>query len=824
MSDHFNLIYRTGIKIYRIILNYMKGKYPALSQPDQMINMADLIALVDDDPLNLKIAQNILKKNGMEVVAMSSGAQLLDFLRKDTPDLILLDIMMPEMDGFETLTKIRDLENELDMDDIPVIFLTSDEGNSSETRGFELGISDYIRKPFQPAVLIKRITNVLKRQAIIQRYHEEATTDTLTGLLNKGATNNKLEMLIKRKPGCLMMIDLDAFKLINDIYGHNAGDKILISFSILLKGFLGPDDIIGRMGGDEFTAFSTSLKTEEDLKEFSDNLNTTLILDAKRILGEEMDIPLGASIGAIFLDGKGIEYVDALKLADKALYNVKNNGKHGYSLYSGSDDDEEQDVLNMRTLSMILSERNMSSNALKLDSSSFVGVYRFVMRYVMQYHRNACKLLITLHPSKGLTTEEADDYFEQFGKHVEETLRRSDLVMQVRKNVYFVLLTDIRAGADEQVAGNIIRNWRSKNGDVLQIFYETDFLESEKIYTGSDKKLWVAIVDDDEMNRKLADRILSKNDIVVTKLASGEELINFLSDHRPDLILLDVNMPGMDGFETLDILRSKETEIADIPVVFLTAENDIDTEKKALGLGAKDFIKKPFIPEILTLRVKQIAELLRLQKRLEDEVSKKTKENEELFLDVVSSLAGAIDAKDTYTNGHSSRVAEYSKEIARRYGYSMKEQSDIYIMGLLHDVGKIGVPDSIINKPGHLTDEEFEQIKSHPVIGSQILKNIKKMPKLSTGARWHHEKYDGTGYPDGLAGEEIPEEARIIAVADAYDAMSSKRSYRNIMPQEKIRSEIIRGSGTQFDPRFAEIMVRMIDEDTEYFMREGGKE
>ena len=824
MSDHFNLIYRTGIKIYRIILNYMKGQYPALSQPDQMINMADLIALVDDDPLNLKIAQNILKKNGMEVVAMSSGAQLLDFLRKDTPDLILLDIMMPEMDGFETLTKIRDLENELDMDDIPVIFLTSDEGNSSETRGFELGISDYIRKPFQPAVLIKRITNVLKRQAIIQRYHEEATTDTLTGLLNKGATNNKLEMLIKRKPGCLMMIDLDAFKLINDIYGHNAGDKILISFSILLKGFLGPDDIIGRMGGDEFTAFSTSLKTEEDLKEFSDNLNTTLILDAKRILGEEMDIPLGASIGAIFLDGKGIEYVDALKLADKALYNVKNNGKHGYSLYSGSDDDEEQDVLNMRTLSMILSERNMSSNALKLDSSSFVGVYRFVMRYVMQYHRNACKLLITLHPSKGLTTEEADDYFEQFGKHVEETLRRSDLVMQVRKNVYFVLLTDIRAGADEQVAGNIIRNWRSKNGDVLQIFYETDFLESEKIYTGSDKKLWVAIVDDDEMNRKLADRILSKNDIVVTKLASGEELINFLSDHRPDLILLDVNMPGMDGFETLDILRSKETEIADIPVVFLTAENDIDTEKKALGLGAKDFIKKPFIPEILTLRVKQIAELLRLQKRLEDEVSKKTKENEELFLDVVSSLAGAIDAKDTYTNGHSSRVAEYSKEIARRYGYNMKEQSDIYIMGLLHDVGKIGVPDSIINKPGRLTDEEFEQIKSHPVIGSQILKNIKKMPKLSTGARWHHEKYDGTGYPDGLTGEEIPEEARIIAVADAYDAMSSKRSYRNIMSQEKIRSEIIRGSGTQFDPRFAEIMVRMIDKDTEYVMREGGKE
>jgi HD-GYP domain-containing protein (c-di-GMP phosphodiesterase class II) len=145
-------------------------------------------------------------------------------------------------------------------------------------------------------------------------------------------------------------------------------------------------------------------------------------------------------------------------------------------------------------------------------------------------------------------------------------------------------------------------------------------------------------------------------------------------------------------------------------------------------------------------------------------------------------------------------------------------------MGLLHDVGKIGVPDSVINKPGRLTDEEFEMIKRHPVIGSQILKNINEMPTLSVGARWHHERYDGTGYPDGLKGEEIPEEARIIAVADAYDAMSSKRSYRNIMPQSKIREEIMNGSGTQFDPRFAQLMLRMIAEDTNYTMREGGQD
>ena len=186
----------------------------------------------------------------------------------------------------------------------------------------------------------------------------------------------------------------------------------------------------------------------------------------------------------------------------------------------------------------------------------------------------------------------------------------------------------------------------------------------------------------------------------------------------------------------------------------------------------------------------------------------------------MQSLATAIDAKDTYTNGHSTRVATYARDIASRHGYSSKQQSDIYMMGLLHDVGKIGIPDAVINKPGKLNDEEFAMIKTHPVMGAKILSSIQEMPKLATGAKWHHERYGGGGYPDGLAGEAIPEEARIIAVADAYDAMSSRRSYRDVLPQEKVREQIESGMGTQFDPVFAKIMLNMIDEDTEYTMRE----
>ena len=193
---------------------------------------------------------------------------------------------------------------------------------------------------------------------------------------------------------------------------------------------------------------------------------------------------------------------------------------------------------------------------------------------------------------------------------------------------------------------------------------------------------------------------------------------------------------------------------------------------------------------------------------------------EEMNVQTVKALATAIDAKDKYTNGHSTRVAEYSKMIAARSGYSKAEQDEIYMMALLHDVGKIGVPDSVINKTSNLTDKEFSTIRQHPVIGDSILGSIKERPDLAIGARWHHERYDGKGYPDGKAGEDIPEEARIIAVADAYDAMTSRRSYRDIMSQYDVMSEIEKGMGTQFDPTFAKAMLSIMDEDVNYTLRE----
>lgn len=203
-----------------------------------------------------------------------------------------------------------------------------------------------------------------------------------------------------------------------------------------------------------------------------------------------------------------------------------------------------------------------------------------------------------------------------------------------------------------------------------------------------------------------------------------------------------------------------------------------------------------------------------------NEAIKAKDEVKTLSVEVMEALAHTIDAKDEYTRGHSVRVAKYSRMLAERLELSSEDCENVYYMALLHDIGKIGVPNAIINSKSKLTDEEYAMIKTHPGVGYDILAEIKSRPDLSIGARWHHERYDGRGYPDGKKGEDIPFFARIIAVADAYDAMTSNRSYRAYMQQDEVRSEIENNKGTQFDPDVADCMLAIIDEDVNYELHE----
>lgn len=204
----------------------------------------------------------------------------------------------------------------------------------------------------------------------------------------------------------------------------------------------------------------------------------------------------------------------------------------------------------------------------------------------------------------------------------------------------------------------------------------------------------------------------------------------------------------------------------------------------------------------------------------EQEIKLETEKNKELTTDMIKALVKTIDAKDPYTNGHSIRVAEYTRMLAEQVYTDQDEIHSIYNIALLHDIGKIGIPDSIISKPGKLTDEEYNIIKGHTLTWAKILSEIKSAPELIYGAKYHHERYDGKGYPCGLKGEEIPEISAIIAVADAYDAMTSNRSYRKLLPQETVKQEIEKGLGTQFNPKWGKIMLKLIEKDKDYKMHQ----
>ena len=341
----------------------------------------------------------------------------------------------------------------------------------------------------------------------------------------------------------------------------------------------------------------------------------------------------------------------------------------------------------------------------------------------------------------------------------------------------------------------------------------------------NDRRPHILVVDDNELNLMLVENILSEEYRISTALSASDALDTLKTD-LADMILLDLHMPGISGYEFIEIIK-KDEQLKDIPIICLTSDNGSDAELKCFVMGVMDFITKPFVAEIMRMRVSRILELDRLQNELKYEVEKQTiklrehsRRFERLTTQIMLTLASTIDAKDKYTNGHSVRVAEYSKMIAKQLNLSRQVQDDIYYMGLIHDIGKIGVPDEIINKTSRLTDEEYAIIKTHTTIGGEILEKMSEMPDIALGARYHHERFDGKGYPEGLKGEQIPMVARIIGVADAYDAMTSNRSYRKALPQEVVRSEIVKGIGTQFDPIFAEVMLKIIDDDTEYVLKE----
>lgn len=307
----------------------------------------------------------------------------------------------------------------------------------------------------------------------------------------------------------------------------------------------------------------------------------------------------------------------------------------------------------------------------------------------------------------------------------------------------------------------------------------------------------ILVCDDDSGVRGVLSRLLAREGFQVRTVERGDQAIEEIARHAPDLLLLDVTMPGMSGFEVTRAIRRMPFGQL-LPIALITGLADSASRVMGLASGADEFIDKPFEPRVLVARVNAMLRVKHLTDQLE------STEN------VIFTLARTVEARDACTDAHLWRLAEYSRIMALAMGCSPQEARYAWYGGVLHDIGKIGIDESVLKKPGALTPEEFAEVKRHPDIGAEIIRSMRFAPIVSPIVRAHHERWDGGGYPLGLAGESIPLAARIIAVADSWDAMNTDRPYRGALEEPEAVSRLLRGAGSQWDPTVVDVFINLL--------------
>lgn len=387
------------------------------------------ILIVDDEKMMLLIASKILSKE-YEILCANSGAEAVEIFQREKPDMVLSDLLMPEMDGYELHRILQARSAEA----VPIIFMTADESDESESRGFEIGAADYIRKPLKPDVLIGRVKNIFDRFEQIHGLKEAATVDQMTGLLNKTAAQTEIAKLCETSDGVLLELDLDSFKLVNDLYGHAMGDKVLIEFAELLKEQLDAGDVAGRTGGDEFIAFCCKVHDERTILKKTRLLNGRLLKAARELLGADMKISLGVSVGAVYVPDESRDFATLTEKADKALYKVKHFGKHGCAFY-GVENFDGAETNSISQTQMLLSERGGESKAYVVNFDRFKAIYRFVSRQNENRHNPMNFLQCTFE------TEDEDER-EQFLLRLTESLNRRDCMTQYGREQFLILTAD----------------------------------------------------------------------------------------------------------------------------------------------------------------------------------------------------------------------------------------------------------------------------------------------------------------------------------------------------------------------------------------------
>ena len=445
------------------------------------------IVVVDDEPLMLTHIKRILREQDMRVSCLRSGRDLLKFLGKNTPDLILMDIQMPEMDGFAAYQEVRRIEETEGREPVPIIFLSGAENSEAESRSFEQGAEDFIRKPVHKDILIKRILNTIKRTKEMELLKEEAAVDKLTGLLNKAAGTVRLTKLCAERAGMLVILDLDNFKMVNDIYGHSMGDKVLMALADVVRRNIRRQDVMVRIGGDEFMGFFANMNDEFALESLHKRLNDELIKETVKLAGDDFDVPLSISIGAVLVPEYGRDYDMLFPLADSALYKVKQNGKNGSRIYgqegesdlSGEDDIQKEFI----RITQLIDGWQRNSGAVSLDLEKFSLINRFLRQFYKRYGGMVVKLLFILSDEDNVEERPYSllDAAEKFELCLQDTLRKSDMILRHKPNQFFVLLQNLSEEDFSIVFQRIMDAWEAEETHVgIHMEYLMEYVLYEK--------------------------------------------------------------------------------------------------------------------------------------------------------------------------------------------------------------------------------------------------------------------------------------------------------------------------------------------------------
>ena len=430
------------------------------------------ILVVDDNKMNLMTAKKVLNDE-YKVIPVMKGQQALTYLENSECDVILLDINMPEMDGFEVLEKIHGMEK---CRNIPVIFLTADNDSETETRCFREGAIDFIAKPFVPEVMLSRIGRILEleelRRSLADRLEEKTQEvsdikskshqDTLTGLWNRSYTEEMVNSLLEKgAEGALFMIDMDNFKAINDNYGHIAGDKTLTMFADTLRKYSSEEDILCRIGGDEFVAFVSGVTSKSELSSRAEDIISDL---NKKIEECRFDTNTSVSIGIAQAPEDGTEFTKLYNSADKALYHVKQNGKGSYHFFSDrtqNENDSGGKTVDLKYLQDLMSREDDGKGAYLLDFESFNHVYNFIRRFIDRSGREVRTLLFTVAEKENVQPDAAETELalELLEKAIYTSLRRSDVSARYSSKQLIVILMDTNTENGDMVAERIVNSF-----------------------------------------------------------------------------------------------------------------------------------------------------------------------------------------------------------------------------------------------------------------------------------------------------------------------------------------------------------------------------